>query len=323
MFENPTIDTVRALCDRHGNWGRWGADDELGTLNLVRPEHVVAAARLVRRGAVFSMAVPFDENGPQSGHLGRFNPIHLMIRDGADVIAGSSVRDFYGGVDKHFRGTDDLIIMPLQCGTQWDALAHVVFDDRIYNGYGAEWVGSKGALKGSVANACRSMTGRGVLLDIARAVGVDWLPPGYSIGAADLDRAAAMGHVEVGTGDFVFVRTGAISRARAAGAWGDYAGGDAAGLGLASVEWIADHGVAAIATDTWGLEVRPNETPDTAQPLHIILVAAMGLWLGEIFDLDELAADCAGDGVYEFMFCGPPLPFTRAVGSPLNPIAIK
>ncbi|MDH5295088.1 MAG: cyclase family protein, partial [Acidimicrobiia bacterium] len=145
MSEAPTIETIRELCEQYGNWGRWGTEDEKGTLNLVRPEHVVSAARLVRDGRTITMALPYDENGPQTGNLGRFNPIHLMIRDGADAIAGSSIRDFYGGVDKHFRGTDDLIIMPLQSGTQWDAPGHVVFENKIYNGFGAEWVSSKGA----------------------------------------------------------------------------------------------------------------------------------------------------------------------------------
>lgn len=323
MSGSPTIDTVRALCERHSNWGRWGPDDQRGTLNLVTPRHVKDASRLVRRGETFSMAVPYDEAGPQTGAFGRFNPIHLMIRDGADVIAGSSVRDFYGGVDRYFRGTDDLIIMPLQSGTQWDALGHVVFEDKIYNGYGAEWVSSKGAIKNSVKNGAGGMVGRGVLLDVPRALGVDWLDPGHPINGDELQQAADMGGVEVGPGDFVFVRTGAVAMARANGSWGDYAGGDAPGLGLGSVDWIAERDIAALAADTWGLEVRPNETPDVFQPLHIVFIAHMGLWLGEIFDLEPLADDCADDSVYEFFFCGPPLPFTRAVGSPLNPVAIK
>lgn len=114
-----------------------------------------------------------------------------------------------------------------------------------------------------------------------------------------------------------------MARARDAGGWGGYAGGPAAGLGLQSVGWIADREVAAVATDTWGMEVLPNETPDVFQPLHIVFIVHMGLWVGEIYDLDPLATDCAGDGVYEFFFCGPPLPFSRAVGSPVNPIAVK
>jgi kynurenine formamidase len=319
----PNIDTVRALSERHSNWQRWGADDQRGTLNLVTPEDIVAAARLVRAGKAISMALPFDEDGPQSGAFNRFNPIRLMTRDGADAMAGSAVRDFYGGVDRHFRAADDVVIMPLQCGTQWDALGHVIHDEHIYNGYSANMVSSKGALRNDVRSAAGDMVGRGVLLDVARSEGQDWLEPGTPIGADQLDRAAAHAGVEVGRADFVFVRTGAIAQARALGSWGDYAGGTAAGLALSSVDWLAEREVAAIATDTWGMEVRPNETADVFQPLHIVFIVHMGLWVGEIFDLDPLAADCAEDGAYEFLFCGPPLPFTRAVGSPLNPMAIK
>ena len=319
----PDHNTVLEYCRRHSNWGRWGEDDERGTLNLVTPDMVQHAATLVRKGTPISMALPYDSDGPQTGGLGRFNPIHLMIRDGADAIAGTSIRDFYGGIDRHFKGTDDIIIMPLQSGTQWDALGHVVHDDTLYNGYSPDQVSSKGAMKGAITQAAGSMVGRGVLLDIPRALGVDWCEKGYAIGADDLDAATDMAGVTVGPGDFVFVRTGAMAQVRAEGGWGDYAGGDAAGLGLASVDWVAERDIAAIAADTWGLEVRPNETPDVGQPLHIVFIVHMGLWLGEIFDLETLADDCAEDGAYEFMFCGPPLPFSRAVGSPLNPMAVK
>ncbi|MDR0345539.1 MAG: cyclase family protein [Nocardiopsaceae bacterium] len=319
----PDIADVRKLCERHRNWGRWGPGDQRGTLNHVTADSIIAAAGLVRSGRVISMALPFDEAGPQNGRFNRFNPIHLMTRSGADVMAGTAVRDFYGGNDRHFRGTDDLVIMPLQSGTQWDSLAHVVFEDRIYNGYGADQVTSRGALRNAVSNASGGMVGRGVLLDIPASRGVRWLEPGTAIGADDLQRAAGQAGVTVGRGDFLFVRTGAMARARDAGSWGDYAGGPSPGLGLQSVDWIADREVAAVATDTWGMEVLPNETPDVFQPLHIVFIVHMGLWIGEIYDLDPLATDCAGDGVYEFFFCGPPLPFSRAVGSPVNPIAVK
>lgn len=319
----PTIETVREYTRRHSNWGRWGDDDERGTLNHVTPEAVTHAASLVRQGRTISMALPFDQNGPQKGNFNRFNPIHLMTRDGADVIAGTSIRDFYGGNDRYFRGTDDLVILPLQSGTQWDSPAHVVFENRIYNGYGADQVSSMGALKGAVTNAADGMVGRGVLLDIPRAKGVEWLEPGTAIDAGDLDRAADLAGVEIRRGDFVFVRTGAMTQVRARGDWGDYCGGPAAGLGLGSIDWVAEHEIAAVATDTWGMEVLPNETPDVFQPLHIVFIAHLGLWVGEIWDLDPIAADCAADGVHEFLFCGPPLPFSHAVGSPLNPMAIK
>jgi kynurenine formamidase len=322
----PTIEDVRRIANQVSNWGRWGPDDELGTLNFLTPDKVAAAARLVRRGELFSLAVPFDEKGPQRGGWGRFNPIHLMMRDGNDAMMGTTVRDFYGGFDGYVRGTDDLIIMPLQSGTQWDALGHMVFEDKIYNGYEASQVSSLGALKNDIAKAKEKLVGRGVLLDIARWKGKDWLEGGEAISGDDLESCASDQGVEVGTGDIVLVRTGRMGRVKAEGDWGDYAAGyssRAPGLGLASAEWIHSKQVAAVAVDTWGAEVLPTEPEDVSMPMHIILIVHMGLTLGEIFDLEALADDCAEDGIYEFLFSAPPLPITRAVGSPINPVAVK
>lgn len=265
-MEKPNIDTVRDLSARHRNWGRWGDDDQRGTLDHVTPQDVVAAARLVRRGRVISLAVPYDENGPQRGTSNRFNPIRVMTRDGADALAGTSVRDFYGGTDRHFRGTDDMVIMPLQCGTQWGALSHVVFENKIYNGYGADRVSSKGALVNDVTNAANSMVGRGVLLDVPRSEGLALLEPGTAIDAAMLDRAAASAGVEVRRGDHLFVRTGAMAKVASDGDWGDYAGGPAPGLGLGSVDWIAEREVAAVATDTGGWRCSRMRRPTSSSP---------------------------------------------------------
>ena len=319
----PGIDTVRELAARCSNWGRWGPDDQLGTINHITERDVVAASALVRTGRTFSLAIPVDENGPQSGGFGRFNPIHLMIRDGNAAATGTVVRDFYGGRDRWIRGTDDLLILPLQSGTQWDALAHIVFDNRIYNGYDATDVGSKGAIRNDIAKIRDRVVGRGVLLDIPRSRGVPWLEPGERIQAADLEACARSQGVEVGRGDIVLIRTGQMAQVRDAGTWGDYAGGPAPGLALDTAPWIFERELAAIASDTWGAEVLPNETPDVFQPLHIILIVHMGLLVGEIFDLEALAADCAADGRYEFLFSAPPLPITGGVGSPVNPLAIK
>lgn len=319
----PGIETVRELADRYSNWGRWGADDELGTLNHIRASDVVAASRLVRSGRTISLAIPVDETGPQSGGFGRFNPIHLMIRDGNAAATGTVVRDFYGGRDRYIRGTDDLLIMPLQSGTQWDALAHIVFDGRIYNGYPATDVGSKGAIRNDIAKARDRIVGRGVLLDIPRSMGRPWLDPGEAIHIEHLEACARAQDVTVGRGDIVLIRTGQMAECRAAGTWGTYAGGAAPGLALDTVGWIHDRDLAAVATDTWGMEVLPNETPDVFQPLHIVLIVHMGLLVGEIFDLEALADDCAADGRYEFLFTAPPLPITGGVGSPVNPLAIK
>jgi kynurenine formamidase len=320
---HPDIETVRQLAARCSNWGRWGPDDQLGTLNHVRPEDIVAASGLVRSGRVFSLSIPLDEKGPQTGGFGRFNPIHLMIRDGNAAVTGGTVRDFYGGRDRWIRGTDDILILPLQSGTQWDALGHIIFENKIYNGYDATLVGSKGAIRNDIANARDRIVGRGVLLDVARSQGRPWLEPGDQIHAADLEACERAQDVTVGRGDIVLIRTGQMAQCRDAGAWGSYAGGAAPGLALDTAPWIFDRELAAVATDTWGAEVQPNETEDVFQPLHIILIVNMGLMVGEIFELEALADDCANDGVYEFFFSAPPLPITGAVGSPVNPIAIK
>jgi kynurenine formamidase len=317
----PSVETVRELSRRYSNWGRWGAEDQVGTLNHVTPDDVLRAARCIRSGKRISLALPFDADGPQTGGFGRFNPIHLMFRDGGDIISGTIVDDFYGGRDRHIRGTDDMIIMPLQSGTQWDSLSHILFEDHMYNGFPAREVSSKGATRNDIRQAADRIAGRGVLLDVARSKGVDALDAGYAITADDLVECAERQGVEVGRGDFVLVRTGQLEERR--GRWGDFAGGAAPGLGLAAVPWVADTEIAGLATDTWGMEVLPNETPDVFQPLHCVLLVAMGLYVGEIFDLQALADDCAEDGQYDFFFCAPPLPFSRAVGSPVNPMAIK
>jgi kynurenine formamidase len=129
--------------------------------------------------------------------------------------------------------------------------------------------------------------------------------------------------VTVEPGDIVLVRTGHMTLCRERGEWGDYAGGEAPGLSFYTADWVREHEIAAVATDTWGMEVRPNEFPDTYQPLHQVFIPNMGLTIGEIFMLDDLADDCARDGVYEFFFVAPPLPITGAVGSPINPLAVK
>jgi kynurenine formamidase len=319
----PNIDTVRAIAEGCSNWGRWGPDDELGTLNHITPQDRIAASRLVKSGRTFSLAIPLDENGPQTGGFGRFNPIHLMIRDGNAAVTDTVVRDFYGGRDRWIRGTDDILILPLQSGTQWDALGHIVFEKRLYNGYPATMVGSKGALKNDIAAARDRVVGRGVLLDLPRSQGREWLDPGEPIHAADLERCLDREGVALGRGDILLVRTGQIAQCRSVGSWGSYAGGPAPGLALDTAEWLFEREVAAVATDTWGLEVRPNETPDVLQPLHIVLIVHAGLLLGEIFDLEALAEDCAADGRYEFLLSAAPLPVTGGVGSPVNPLAIK
>jgi kynurenine formamidase len=311
------IETVLELARKYRTWGKWGDDDELGTLNYITPEKITAAARLVRKGKVISLAIPLDADGPQDGSFGRINPQHVMLQDGGDIASGA--QDHLATL----RYTDDAMYLMLQCATQWDALAHIFHDGKMYNGGGTELVTSQGAQKNSIMNLRDKAVGRGVLLDIPRFKGKPWLDLSEPIHDTDLEACARKQGVEVGEGDFVLVRTGHLAMVRDRGAWGTYPGGDAPGLAVSAADFFCPRNVAAVCADTWGTEVRPNETPDVFQPLHIIMLVNGGIHLGEIFDLEELADDCAADGVYEFLFVAPPLTVTGGVGSPVNPQAIK
>src|SRR5712671_2663053 len=291
-----TMEDIRAAAERLKNWGKWGADDEIGTLNYTRPEDIVAAAQLVRKGKVISLALPYDHKGPQGGKtkypsLGRFNPVHLMMRTGTDAYSG--VLD-----SRKIRSSDDVIMMPTQCGTQWDGLGHIFYGDNMWNGYDCRMVTSAGAQKCGIEKTSERMVGRGVLLDIPRMLGMEHLPDAFAITNEMLDKAERHFSVEVRRGD-------------------------SPGLAFETLDWLHAKQVAAIATDTWGAEVRPNETDEANQPWHWISIPIMGLTVGEIFDLGELARECAEDKRYEFLFVAPALPVTGAVASPVNPLAIK
>jgi len=308
------------LWETYRSWGNWGADDDIGSLNYVTGAAIAAASRSVRHGKVFSLAIPMDENGPVTNLPPRYNPSHVMYRDGGDIA-------FAHAAGEHgYMSTDDAVYMALQCATQWDSLAHPFYDARMYNGHGPERVPSGGAQRNSIAAAADRMVGRGVLLDVARASGRDWLDRGEAVEADDLERCCASQGVEVREGDFVLVRTGRMGAVRARGSWEDeYAGGVGCGLGVSAARFLCPRRVAAVATDTFSVDVIPNQTRAAGIrcPLHVILTVGAGIHLGEDWQLEELSADCAADGVYEFLLVAQPLPITGAVGSPVNPQAIK
>src|SRR5512134_3821018 len=190
-------DILRKLALQVRNWGKWGPDDEIGTLNYITPDTIAAACRLATSGKVFALGIPLEKNGPQSGTRQRFNPIHAMFRDGGDAPRNpAEVKAMEG-----YGGSDDWIVMPLQCATQWDSLAHIFDEGKMYNGYDAALVTSSGAAKNSIDKTKSKLAGRGVLLDVARHKGVRALEPGYAITVDDLEATAAAEKVQVQRGD--------------------------------------------------------------------------------------------------------------------------
>ena len=317
----PTAEqAIAAAAARYRNWGRWGPDDRLGTVNFIDEAKRRQAAGLVRRGVSISLSQSFDTDGPQKGWRRRTNPVHTMTDTGTDAAAGKQ------GFPHGIGGADDVIAMPLQCSTQWDGLGHIFDHGMAWNGRPAgDVVTSDGDLVTGIEHLASSIVSRGVLLDVGRVVGEDGeLPDGFAITEEHLQATiAAQGSTsQVGRGDIVLVRTGRLTRARREG-WHDYAGGASPGLSFWTAGWLHSTEIAAIATDTWGFEVRPNEFPNAFQPLHQVAIPNIGLLIGEMWDLDVLAEDCAGDGVYEFLLAAGPLKVTGAVGAPLNPLAVR
>jgi len=309
---------ILEAAEKLSNWGRWGKDDQIGTLNNVSPEDVIAAGRLIRKGKVFSLGLSLKEPIQSGLFGGRWNPIHTMLATGTDAVAGNQDTPY-----PYLRYADDAINMPCQASTQWDALCHIFLGDKMYNGYDANLVDARGAKKLGIEHVRDKMVGRGVLLDVARFKGVASLDDGYAITIADLKDTAKAQGAEIRKGDFVIVRTGHQERCLANKDWSGYAGGAAPGFAFETCYWIRETDIAAICSDTWGCEVRPNETDEANQPWHWVVIPAIGISMGEIFYLKELAEDCAADKVYEFFFTAPPLHLPGGAGSPINPQAVK
>lgn len=326
------LSDFRRVADDVRNWGRWGEGDELGTLNLITADKVAQAAGLVRHGRVFPLGVDFGSSGPQGAFAFRHNPIHVMTVDGGDVdtlarhgpewtrnLAARQLSEFF--VDNPFRFNDDMIIMPLQAATQWDALSHVYYDDQLYNGFPAGSVTSLGAFHCGIDKVDgKGITSRGVLLDMVRHRGAElFLAHGEPITPEELDDAARAQRVTIESGDIVLIRTGWWARFLTTGDGAE----PGAGLDWRCASWLHDHDVAAVAADNLMVEDPVSGVEGTYLPMHMLCLRDMGLMLGEYWDLTALAADCAADGVYEFQLVAPPLRVVGGVGSPVNPIAIK
>ncbi len=302
---------LQELAARVSNWGRWGANDRRGTLNLIDNAAVLRGLSAARQGRTFLLSLPYDEDGVQSGDIkGRTNPSRSM----------HMINLSYTGDPTDFCTSDDSVTMGVQSSTHWDTLAHVGYDGLLYNGVPDSTIDEGGSHQHGVEHF-GPVVSRGILLDVARVHGLDFLPEGYPITGADLDAACELGGLSVVSGDIVCVRTGNQFHLRA----GDkrrYAVTNP-GLSTKSIEWVRDHDIAAIATDTMAFECWPCEDAEVLLPVHMIHLRDIGLVQGQNWKLDELADDCATDGQYDFLLSATPLPLTRSLGGPTAPIAIK
>jgi kynurenine formamidase len=308
--ETEVIGYVKSL----SNWGRWGADDELGTVNLITPAKRLAASRLVRDGVGVTCARPIvtDIAADTTFQVMRFMVDSGEGRDTASaerVLARRGASEFIGMV---FHG---------YAITHVDSPAHFFWEGRIYNGRSCNLVTSReGATVESVELLRDGVVSRGVLLDVARTRGVRWLGPGEGVMPEDLEGAERAAGVHVEPGDILVVRTGHYARRLAEGPVNPLQAGSP-GPHAALLPWLRARGVAVWGSDTHN-DVTPTPYPAMGHPFHIGALVGLGLWLIDNMNLEDLARACAERSRWEFLLTLAPLRLRNVTGSPVNPIAL-
>ena len=295
------------------NWGRWGPDDRLGTLNLVTPQKRVQAAGLVCEGILIGCARPVStemtadaENPP---------PVHFMVKSGEAYVTPSGARLGPRQVARDFIG----MIFHGITVTHVDALSHIFWDGKMYGGRPAEAVTTEtGATEHSIEALKDGVATRGVLLDIARVRGKDWLEGGEAVFPEDLEAAEEAQGVRVEEGDALCLRLGWYRRRNQLGPSPRSMGRP--GLHAATLPWLHRRGVALIAADATH-DVHPSGYSQLDVPVHQVGIVAMGLWLVDSANFEDLARTCEELGRWEFMYSMAPIRFQGATGSPLTPLA--
>ena len=309
----PSEAQVLGYFKKYSNWGRWGKDDQAGTLNLITPERRVHAARLVKKGITVSCGRPITtEMAPDV----LTQTMHFITQSGEPFANAKSVPEQvqvamdYLGVAVH-----GLTV------THLDSVGHMFWDGKMYNGFSAANITTKdGALVQSVEVAKDGIVGRGVLLDIPRVKDVKWIEPGESIYSQDMEAAERSARLKLEPGDVLLVRTGSLRRRNEVGPW-DGVKGSRPGMHANCIPFLHDRGVAVLGTDT-AADVHPSGYKAFRAPVHQVGIVAMGLWLIDNCDLEALAQTCERLNRWEFQFSLGPLRIQYGTGSPVNPLAV-
>jgi kynurenine formamidase len=300
-----TLEEFDAMASSVSNWGRWGTQDERGAMNHLRPEHVVAAARLVRSGRTVSMALEWNTiAGPDNPRPALHYMTQLGDRDPGEPQTNADFlgSDFHGKACSHI-----------------DALCHCDFRGQLYNGVPQSTVGSAGASFGSILTLAHGIIGRGVLLDVPRHRGVDWLEPGTAVMPDELEAVEAAQGVRVGQGDIVLLRSGHFLRRTRLGAWPPFY--LSAGLHPTAMPWLHARDISVLGADG-DSDARPSPVDEMLSPIHALTLNLMGVHLLDNLQLEDLAAACAEEHRWEFLCVVAPLRVPRGTGSPINPIAV-
>ena len=298
-----TVADVERLVTELSNWGRWGEDDQLGALNLITPEKRKESAGLVKAGRSVSLAriaevIAADDN-PQPF-------VQTMLATG--LMAGNqwAVDEF--SVSYHG-----------YAHTHMDALCHLFFHGKMYNGFSQKEVTAAGAGKLSIHKVQQGIFTRGILIDIPKLRGVRYLAPGTAIYPEELDAWENRAGVQVSSGDVVFLRTGRWARRDEKGAW-DVGKEGLAGLHASCAKWLKQRDVAMLGSDA-GSDVVPSRIAGISHPIHLLTLHAMGVHIFDNCDLEALSQTADELKRWEFLITASPIPVRGGTGSPLNPIA--
>ena len=310
----PTETEVTGYLRSLSNWGRWGSSDQLGTINLITPAKRIAAAGLVRDGVSVTCARPIVTDITADT---TFQPLRFMVDSGEGRDTASPERNL------ERRGASEFIGMVFHgyTITHVDTPAHYFWEGKLYNGRSCSLVTSReGATVESVDLLHDGVVSRGVLLDVARTRSIPWMQPGEGVMPADLEAAERAAGVRVESGDILLVRTGYYARRLAEGPVHPLRAGSPA-LHVACCPWLRERGVAMIGTDTHN-DISPSPYPAMGNSFHVVSLVAMGLWLIDNANLEDLARACGERGRWEFLLTVAPLRLRNVTGSPVNPIAV-
>ena len=285
------------------NWGRWGKDDQLGAVNLITAAKRKQAAALVREGVSVSLSRDTEKEKAED------NPrpfTQEMNNTGTNPAGGQFSVDTYS------------VLYHGYAHTHMDSLCHMFYEGKMYNGFSQEEVGAEGAKKLAINAFKNGILSRGVLLDIPVLKGVPYLEPGAPIYPEDLDAWEKKAGLKVTAGDIVFVRTGRWARRAALGPWN--VGLRSAGLHASCAPWLRKRDVAMVGSDA-GSDVMPSRVEGVRQPIHQLLLVAMGTPIFDNCDLEAISDASAARKRWAFMLSAAPISVKGGTGSPLNPIA--
>ena len=306
-YDVPTTAQLDEMYEALKTWGRWGADDQRGALNYLTTDHAKQASRSVAAGMSISLSHDLaTEPLPEHPH-----PVqHHMLASGdardSNGIAGYEAARDHLSLDIHGLYT-----------THVDALSHMFVRGEMYGGRPASEVRSDGAQSNTVLSMADGVVGRGVLLDIPRAIGCEFLDNGEVVTVADLEAAENAQHVRVGEGDIVLVAWGREARRKAKKGFDGFSG-----LHAECLPWLHERRIAVLGSDGISDPMPFVGTPEWPFPVHQIGITAVGLHLIDNVALARLAEQCATADRWEFLFAMGPLRIARGTGCPVNPIAV-